>query len=109
MNSKNKGNLAEDKAVKFLENLNYQIIERNFYTKFGEIDIIAKKDNVLHFIEVKSGKNFEPIYNITPTKLSRIIKTLNVYLKKNKLNNPYQIDAIIIKNNIELIENISLF
>ncbi len=109
MNSKNKGNIAEDKAVKFLENLNYQIIERNFYTKFGEIDIIAKKDNVLHFIEVKSGKNFEPIYNITPTKLSRIIKTLNVYLKKNKLNNPYQIDAIIIKDNIELIENISLF
>ena len=109
MNSKNKGNIAEDKAVKFLENLNYQIIERNFYTKFGEIDIIAKKNNVLHFIEVKSGKNFEPIYNITPTKLSRIIKTLNVYLKKHKLNNPYQIDAIIIKDNIELIENISLF
>ena len=109
MNSKNKGNIAEDKAVKFLENLNYQIIERNFYSKFGEIDIITKKDNVLHFIEVKSGKNFEPIYNITPTKLSRIIKTLNVYLKKHKLNNPYQIDAIIIKDNIELIENISLF
>ncbi len=110
MNTKAKGNLAEDKAVEFLKSKNYQIIERNFYSRFGEIDIIAKKDNILHFIEVKSGENFEPIYNITPTKLKRIIKTLNLYLKKHKINNPYQIDAIIIKNNeIEYIKNISMF
>ena len=109
MNSRNKGNIAEEKAVEFLKNQNYQIIERNFYSKFGEIDIIAKQDNILHFIEVKSGENFEPIYNITPSKLQKIIKTLNFYLQKHKLNNPYQIDAIIIKNNIEFIENITLF
>ena len=110
MNTKAKGNLAEDKAVKFLENQNYQIIERNFYSRFGEIDIIAKKNNIFHFVEVKSGENFEPIYNITPTKLKRIIKTLNLYIKKHKINTPYQIDAIIIKNNeIEYIKNISMF
>jgi len=110
MNSRKIGNIAENKAVEFLEKNNYKIVERNFYSRFGEIDIIALKDKIYHFIEVKSGENFEPIYNITPTKLKRIIKTINFYLKKKKINSPYQIDAIIIKNNsIEMIKNISMF
>jgi putative endonuclease len=110
MNSREIGNIAENKAIEFLENQKFIIIDRNFYTKFGEIDIIAKKDNVLHFIEVKSGKNFQSIYNITPTKMKRIIKSIEVYLKKYKLQNPYQIDAITIDNGkLEFIKNISFF
>ena len=109
LNTREIGNIAEDRAVEFLENNGYEIIDRNFYTKFGEIDIIAKKDNILHFIEVKSGKNFESIYNITPTKMKRIINSINVYLK-NKSNYPYQIDAITIDNGkLEFIENISFY
>jgi len=110
MNTRQKGDISEEKAVEFLENLSFEIIDRNFYTRFGEIDIIAKKDNILHFIEVKSGKNFQSIYNVTPKKLQRIIKTLNLYLQKNRLNNSYQIDVITIDNDkIEFIENISMF
>jgi putative endonuclease len=110
MNSREIGNLAEEKVVKFLEQNKYKIVERNFYSRFGEIDIIAFKDDVYHFVEVKSGDTFEPIYNITPSKLQKIIKTMNLYLKKYKINKPYQIDAIIVKNdNIEMIENISMF
>ena len=110
MNTRKIGNIAEDRAGRFLETNGYEIIDRNFYTKFGEIDIIVKKDNVLHFIEVKSGKNFESIYNITPTKMKRIIKSINLYLNKNKTNSPYQIDAITIDNGkLEFIENISFF
>jgi len=110
MNSREIGNLAEDKAVEFLENNQYRIVERNFYSRFGEIDIIAMKDKIYHFVEVKSGNSFEPIYNITPSKLKKIIKTMNFYLKKQKINNAYQIDAIIVKNNsIEMIKNISMF
>jgi len=107
MNTKIKGNIAEEKAVEFLKKNNFKIIDRNFYTKFGEIDIIAFKDNIFHFIEVKSGKNFEPIYNITPTKLQRIIKSAYIYLKKHKINSAFSIDAIIVKDNIEFIENIT--
>jgi putative endonuclease len=107
MNTRNKGNIAEIKAVEYLKNKNFKIIKRNFYTKFGEIDIIAFKDNVFHFIEVKSGKNFDPIYNITPSKLNRIIKSAYVYLKKHNINLAFCIDAIIIKDNIEFIENIT--
>ena len=75
MNTREKGNIGEDKAVEFLIKNNYQIVTRNFYSRFGEIDIIAKKGEVLHFIEVKSGDNFQPIYNVTYSKLQKIIKT----------------------------------
>jgi putative endonuclease len=107
MNTRNKGNIAEKKAVEFLKNKNFKIIKRNFYTKFGEIDIIAFKDNVFHFIEVKSGKNFDPIYNITPVKLNRIIKSAYIYLKKNNIKSSFCIDAIIVKDKIDFIKNIT--
>ncbi|MBN2826314.1 MAG: YraN family protein [Campylobacterales bacterium] len=106
------GNESEDRAVTFLESQGFVIVERNFYAKkLGEIDIIAKKDNVLHFIEVKSSSNssYEPIYNITPTKLRRVINSAHYYLKSKKLDMAFCIDALIISGNeIELIENITL-
>lgn len=108
--SRAKGNLAEDKACKFLDENGFMIVERNFYSRFGEIDIIAAKDEVLHFVEVKSGLDFESaIQNITPAKLSKLIKTGNVYLKKNGLDVAFVYDAIVVTpKNIELVENITI-
>ena len=108
--SRAKGNLAEDKACEFLLNNGFVIIERNFYSRFGEIDIIATKDEVFHFIEVKSGLDYESaIQNITPKKLSRLIKTGNVYLKKNALDVDFVYDAIAVTpKNVEMVENITL-
>ena len=107
--SRTVGNLAEDKAVRYLKGMGFEIVERNFYSKFGEIDIIAIKDKVLHFIEVKSGKNFDPIYAVTPKKLDKILKTVNYYILKKKINSEIVIDALIIKgDDIELLENITL-
>ncbi len=105
------GDDAEALAVEYLMNLNYEIIEQNFYArKMGEIDIIAKKDNILHFIEVKSAKaDFDPIYNLTPRKLRRVINSTHYYLKIKNIDMPFCIDAIIIrKNEIDFIENISI-
>ena len=108
--SRAKGNLAEDKASDFLLQNAFMIVERNFYSRFGEIDIIAIKDEVLHFVEVKSGLDFESaIQNITPKKLSRLIRTGDVYMKKNRLNVDFVYDAIIVTpRTIEHIENITL-
>lgn len=108
--SRAKGNLAEDKACKFLFDNGYSVVERNFYSRFGELDIIASKDNILHFIEVKSGEDYElAIQNITPTKLSRLIKTAQVYIKKNALDVNFMFDALIVTpQNIEILENITL-
>ena len=107
MNTRKIGNIAEDKACKYLTRQGYKIVERNFYTKFGEIDIIAYKDGVFHFIEVKSGLNFEPVYNITPQKLQRIIKSVYLYLKIKNIDSPYCIDAVIVRKEIEHLVNIS--
>jgi putative endonuclease len=108
--SRAKGNLAEDKANEFLLASGYRVLERNFYSRFGEIDIIALKDEVLHFVEVKSGLDYESaVQNITPKKLSRLIKTAHVYMKKNSLELDFMIDALIITpKNIELIGNITI-
>jgi len=108
--SRAKGNLAEDKACKFLDENGFMILQRNFYSRFGEIDIIASKDEVLHFIEVKSGLDFESaVQNITPRKLSRLIKTGDVFLKKNSLDVAFVYDAIVVTpNSVELVENLTL-
>lgn len=108
--SRAKGNIAEERASKFLLDMGFLIIERNFYSRFGEIDIIAIKDEVLHLIEVKSGDDYESaVQNITKKKLSKIIKTGYVYMKKSKLDILFVYDAIIVTpNKISYIENITL-
>jgi len=108
--SRAKGNIGEDKACIFLRDNGYSIIERNFYSRFGEVDIIATKGEVLHFIEVKSGLDYESaISNITPQKLNKFIKTVHVYLKKNALDIDFMIDAVVVTpKEIQLVENITL-
>ena len=108
--SRAKGNLAEEKACEFLFDNGYSILERNFYSRFGEIDIIAIKDEVLHFVEVKSGDDYEKaIQNITKSKLAKLIKTGDVYLKKTNYNGNYEYDAIIVSyTDIFYIENITI-
>ena len=51
------GNLGEQQAVEFLIQNNFAILQQNYRYKRAEIDIIAQKDNCLHFIEVKTRKN----------------------------------------------------
>lgn len=108
--SRKKGNLAEDKAVIYLEENGYFIIERNFYSRFGEIDVIVTKDNVLHFVEVKSGEDYEfAIQNITRSKLSKLLKTCDVYMKKNVYDGDFVLDALIVTpDSTELLENITI-
>jgi len=105
--SRAKGNIGEDKAVSFLEERGFMIVDRNYYSRFGEIDIIAKKEDVLHFVEVKSGE-YDPIYQITPSKISKIIKTADIYRQKKRVDCDFCLDAIIVTEEIEFIENITL-
>ena len=87
------------------------ILERNFFArKLGEIDIISSRDNVLHFIEAKSGKaDFDPVYNITPSKLRKIINSTHYYMKTKNLDVAFSIDALIIRHGeVEFIENVTL-
>lgn len=109
---------GEDLAVSFLLKKGYSIIERNFRSKMGEIDIIAKDKDVLAFVEVKARSTEEfgsPLEAITPFKMKSLIRTATFYKLKNpKLPDAMRIDAVAItldsKNNIksiELVKNIS--
>ena len=105
------GDKSENLATLFLEQEGYLILERNYFArKLGEIDIVAQKDDVLHFIEVKSGRaDFDPIYNVTHVKLRKVINATHYYMKSKKLDMAFSIDAIIVRNEeVELIENVTL-
>jgi len=105
------GDKSENLATQFLEQEGFVILERNYFArKLGEIDIIAQYNDVLHFIEVKSGRaDFDPIYNITQSKLRKVIHSAHYYMKTKKLNMAFSIDALIIRNEeVEFIENVTL-
>ena len=108
--TKSKGDYFESKASNYLIELGFTIIERNYYAKkLGEIDIIASKNNIYHFIEVKSGNSFEAVYNITPSKLHKLYRSINFYLKEKNLDTAYCVDAIIFSGQeIEYLKNITM-
>lgn len=80
--SRSKGVAGEEKACKWLEAKGFKILARNYCTQFGEIDIIALRDNLLHFIEVKTfaADSLSPRYAITTKKLEKIYASIDVLL-----------------------------
>lgn len=109
-NTTNTGKYFEQKAIEYLKSNNFVIVEVNYFAKkLGEIDIIAKKEDVYHFVEVKSGSGFEAVYNITASKLYKLYRSIELYLKHKNLDVVYCVDAIIFNDEeLEYLENISL-
>jgi putative endonuclease len=115
MRAKDLGQFGENVACDYLENNGYKILERNFRSVIGEIDIIAKDGEVLVFIEVKTKSNFDfglPQEMVTNKKQHKLIKVAYSYLKEKSLENiPWRIDVVAItkdkdgRNSIELIKN----
>lgn len=95
------GKTGEKLASKFLKSRGYKVLEKNFTSPFGEIDLIALKKHVLTFFEVKtriSDKYGPPLAAITLTKKAHILKNCEYYLMvKNKFNSKCSIDLISIK------------
>ena len=92
------GKVGESLAVDYLIKQNYQIIERNFRCKRGEIDIIAKDKKELIFVEVKtraSKKYGKPAEAVTKQKKKHIYKAAEYYLAIHKKLYEYvRIDVI---------------
>lgn len=93
------GDRGEDEAVKYLVGKGYGIIKRNYSCKFGEIDIICKKDDYLVFVEVKTRKNNffgEPQEAVDYRKLERINMAIDCFLSYYKIYDNYnlRIDVI---------------
>ena len=111
MNNGSTGKRNESLAVDFLISEGFSILEQNYYArKLGEIDIIAIKEGVLHFIEVKSSEaDFDPIYNFTASKQRKVINASLYYMKAKNLDMVFSIDLILIRwGEVDFLENITL-
>lgn len=105
------GNVGEDIACEWLKNHDFLVVERNYNKKWGEIDVIAAKDKIIHFIEVKSvtikgnktkseksvirkgqswhTEGYRPEENVHELKVRRLRRTIQTYL----LERHYGLDA----------------
>lgn len=86
MNTRKIGGFNEENAVRYLQNNGFQIIKRNYRCKVGEIDIIALKENILRFIEVKYRENDfygNPLEAVNKRKQNKIRKTAAWFLNEN--------------------------
>jgi len=114
MDTKQIGILGEKIAEKYLKDKGYQILDRNYSTNFksgplrGEIDIVAKKENILSFIEVKTLAGaqvafFRPEEKVNFLKQRKIAKAAQAWLmeKRIPLDSKWQIDIVAIKIDYE--------
>ena len=97
------GSFAEGLAEKFLKNRGYTIIGRNYRKPWGEVDIIAEKEGIVIFVEVKASdspalKGFEPEKRVNNDKILRIKRAAQTYIQQNNLDDrSWQIDLIAIE------------
>ena len=98
--NKNIGQIGEDIAARLLSDKGYEIVERNYRYGHGEIDIIARDNEELVFVEVKTRKNLEygePEYSITVSKQKQIRKIAEAYLyEKDISDTDCRIDVVAI-------------
>jgi putative endonuclease len=99
------GDSAEGLAADYLVRAGLQIIERQYSSKMGEIDLIAMDGREVVFVEVKARKTAEfgyPEEAVTPSKLRKIGNTAMGYLRRHGLESAdYRIDVVAIEFNID--------
>ena len=100
---------GEEVATKYLEKKGFLIVNRNYRKKWGELDIVAEKEGIVHFVEVKTvsrrsfgGKfeqevnNYRPEDNMHPWKLKRLSRAIQTYLLETykKFDPQWQFDLV---------------
>ena len=108
------GEKGESLAAWYLKKNGYKIIEQNYRTQLGEIDIIAKEKKTIVFVEVKARKSTRfgnPKWAVTPKKQRKISMVALYYLKTtNQINTKARFDVVAITSNqdqpqIEIVKN----
>ena len=104
-NNRGKGSAFEDLAASFFIEKKYTILERNYRTKTGEIDLIVRdpSDSCIVFVEVKYRKSTRkgmPFEAVTRDKQLKIYRTAQWYIKENRLGDErrYRFDVLSILN-----------
>lgn len=113
MDKKQFGIWAEEQTVRYLAAKGYKILARNWHCRFGELDIVAKKDQIIHFIEVKARRQFAfgfPEESLTAAKQHKLLRAITGYLAYQP-NQLWQLDLVIIEQRgekyyLQLFENV---
>lgn len=99
-----RGRLAEDLASQYLENAGYLILDRNWRNRWCELDIVARRAGVVHFVEVKyrrsSGYGFAVDY-ITRDKIARLRRAALAWCQAHGYDGAYQIDVVALEGALE--------
>lgn len=108
---KEQGKYGEDLACKFLAGLDYEIVERNYLIRGGEIDIVALEGETTVIVEVKlrgSDDYGSAVESITISKIRSLVKTTKFYALEKQIRGGLRIDLIAIdfKNGRPVIEHI---
>jgi putative endonuclease len=91
------GKLGEELAVEFLQKEGYEILETNWVFQKAEVDIIAKKENILAIVEVKTRSSLDfglPQDFVKPKKIQLLVKAVNEYVVTNDLDIEVRFDII---------------
>lgn len=83
LNNRETGDRGEGMALRFLERLGYTLVERNYRTRYGEIDLILRDGETLVFVEVKLRRGLghgDPLEAVTPKKQEKIRAVAGQYL-----------------------------
>ena len=99
------GNVGESIACIFLERKGFRILARNYSRPWGEIDVVAIKNNIVRFVEVKTltihdadisreMNSYRPEEQIHQAKLRKIVRTAQAYMSRGKDAREFQIDAV---------------
>ena len=114
------GDIGEEVVCKYLETKGFRVLERNYLRKWGEIDIVAEKGQLLIFIEVKSvsrATGLRPEENMHPAKLKRLHRVIQTYLLDRKVpdSKEWRVDVACVyldfstrKAKVEMLENVIL-
>lgn len=102
MNSREKGRRGEGIAEDYLKKNNYKLIDKNYYTRWGEIDIIARdqKTDELVLVEVKMRSSRVcgyPEEAVTESKLEKLEMTTEIYRQEKQENGRYRFDCLAIE------------
>jgi putative endonuclease len=98
MSNQSFGRIGQNFAEKYLRGLGYKIIAKNFNTRWGEIDIIAKDGDCFVFVEVKTRRDDSfgaPEEAVTKTKQRHLLAAAQIYLAKIfRKDDPWRVDVI---------------
>lgn len=93
----NLGKYGEKIAGKFLKNLGYKIVDKNYRTRAGEIDIIARDHESLVFVEVKTRSRVDFAYpeaGVHFKKMKNFQASVKLYLLINDISSPFRLDVL---------------